>query len=169
LFLAAILWPLIARAVTEEESPTVHSSDVTGLALVSTRDLLVITRDTPDTSGVRAYTDATMLAYIKHKESGGALQAIQEYAKEKVTEKWSEHEWESFNSIVYKESRWNDTAQNPNSTAHGLCQFLKSTYAIYGGKTDNPERQIDMCLEYVFDRYNTPSKALAFHIRNGWY
>jgi len=50
--------------VTEEESPTVHSSDVTGLALVDTRD-------TPDTSGVYAYTDATMLAYIKHKESSG--------------------------------------------------------------------------------------------------
>ena len=98
-----------------------------------------------------------------------APQTIQEYAKEKVTEKWSEHEWEAFNSIVHKESRWNNTAQNPNSTAHGLCQFLKSTYAIYGEKTDNPERQIDMCLKYVFDRYKTPSKALEFHIYNGYY
>ena len=64
LFLAAILWPIIAKAFAEKETPLIHSSDSTGLALVSTRD-------PPDTSGVYAYTDATMLAYIKHKESGG--------------------------------------------------------------------------------------------------
>jgi len=148
LFLAAILWPLIARAVTEEESPTVHSSDVTGLALVSTRgifsesvadtspaDLYNATRDTPDTSGVRAYTDATMLAYIKHKESSG-----------------------------------NPNAQNPTSSAYGLYGFLNSTWVSVGCiKTSDPVEQERCALLYIEQRYGSIAEAYNFHLRNNYY
>ena len=99
-----------------------------------------------------------------------APQTIQEYAKEKVTEKWSEYEWESFNSIVHKESRWDNTAQNPNSTAFGIGQFLNSTWATVGCiKTDEVKMQIDCTIKYIEARYKTPTRALEFHIYNGWY
>jgi len=139
-----IAWPLIARAITEDEAPFMHSSDPTGLALVSTRD-------TPDTSGVRAYTypykaqngavsdlnatDATMLAYIKHKESSG-----------------------------------NPNAQNPTSSAFGLFGFLNSTWSTVGcTKTIDPVEQERCALLYIEQRYGSIEGAYLFHLRNNYY
>jgi hypothetical protein len=35
---------------------------------------------------------------------------------------------------------------------------------------DNPMlKQIELGLKYIEHRYGSPSKALAFHNRNGWY
>jgi len=164
LLLAMIAWPLIARAITEDEAPFVHSSDVTGLALVSTRgifsesvadtspaDLHNATRDTPDTSGFRAYiypykaqngavsdlntTDATMLAYIKHKESSG-----------------------------------NPNAQNPTSSAFGLYGFLNSTWATVGCiKTSDPVEQERCALLYIEQRYGSIAGAYNFHLKHNYY
>lgn len=65
---------------------------------------------------------------------------------------------------------WRPTADNPTSTAHGIAQFLDSTWALVGGvKTDNPQLQILYGLRYVHSAYGTPSAALAFHQANNWY
>lgn len=78
-------------------------------------------------------------------------------------------EYVPFDSLVMKESGWNHQTQNPNSSAYGICQFLDSTWELYGGKTDDPYKQLDKCFDYIRDRYETPTRALEFHIINGWY
>jgi len=92
------------------------------------------------------------------------------YAKEAITAKWGEGEWEYFDLLIRKESGWNHLAQNPNSSAFGLAQFLNSTWASVGcQKTVMPETQIDCAIKYVEANYGTPSKAIDFHTRMNWY
>lgn len=75
--------------------------------------------------------------------------------------------------IVKRESSYNPTAKNPNSSAYGYGQFLSSTRANYEKKTglnyNNPVHQLVMMAQYVKDRYGTPSNALAFWNKNHWY
>ena len=160
LTLAAILWPIIAKAFAEKENPLIHSSDSTGLALVSTRDIFEVpatagvaskAQTGSDTSELSAYTypykaqngavsdlnttDATMLAYIKHKESSG-----------------------------------NPNAQNPTSSAYGLYGFLNSTWSTVGCvKTSDPVEQERCALLYIEQRYGSIAGAYHFHLRNNYY
>jgi len=95
---------------------------------------------------------------------------IKDYAKAVVVEIWSENEWESFDKLVKRESGWDHEAQNPNSTAYGIGQFLNSTWKEIGyTKTNNPYRQVDAMVLYVYNRYETPTEALNFHIKNNYY
>jgi hypothetical protein len=72
--------------------------------------------------------------------------------------------------IVQKESGFNPKAQNKRSTAHGLFQFLDSTWKGTGiEKTDDPTQQVIAGLKYIENRYKKPSKALEHHIKNNWY
>lgn len=79
-------------------------------------------------------------------------------------------EWDAFDRLIEKESSWDPTAKNPRSTAYGLGQFLDTTDAQYGGRTDNPFVQLPRIFQYVRDRYQgSPAKALRFHNANNWY
>jgi len=120
LILAAILWPIIAKAFAEKENPLIHSSDPTGLALVSTRgifsksataDISAGLHVTPDTSGVRAYKppEAPKRAVVRSVDATLARIAI-------------------------CESQGNLHAKNPRSTATGKYQFLKGSWNYYGTK-----------------------------------
>jgi hypothetical protein len=69
-----------------------------------------------------------------------------------------------------KESKWNPNAQNPNSTAYGIPQFLDSTWASTGiGKTSDGYRQIDAGLIYIDNRYGSPCGAWSHSQSQGWY
>lgn len=72
-------------------------------------------------------------------------------------------------TLVEKESHFKHTAQNPHSTAYGMFQFLNGTWKNYGQKTSDPEKQIEYGLKYIKDRYQSPSQALSFHLRNNFY
>ena len=72
-------------------------------------------------------------------------------------------EWKALDELWYIESRWDYTADNPRSTAYGIPQLLKMD-----PKTPLIE-QIDLGLKYIKHRYGTPTKALKFHKRHGWY
>jgi hypothetical protein len=61
-----------------------------------------------------------------------------------------------------RESQWNPTAKNKYSTAYGIPQLLKL-------KIKDPYLQIDAGLKYISHRYNKPCKALAFHLKHGYY
>ena len=75
----------------------------------------------------------------------------------------SNHEWKALFTLWNRESRWDYTADNPRSTAYGIPQMLKMP-------KDTPMlKQIDLGLKYINIRYGSPSKALAFHNRHGWY
>jgi len=72
--------------------------------------------------------------------------------------------------LVDRESDFNHKAQNPVSTAYGMFQFLDSTWEAYGcEKTSDPVKQTECGLKYIQKRYETPSKALAYHDVNNSY
>jgi hypothetical protein len=79
-------------------------------------------------------------------------------------------EWTALNAVVMAESGWNNTAQNPHSTAYGIGQFLNTTWATVGGtKTSNATTQIKLMLQYIKQRYGTPQAAWAHELAYGWY
>lgn len=95
---------------------------------------------------------------------------IKVYAFEKVLDRWGDKQWSYFSELIERESHWNSEAQNPNSTAFGLAQFLNSTWKSVGcEKTSDPYKQIDCALDYVDARYETPQKAIKFWDENHWY
>jgi hypothetical protein len=85
-------------------------------------------------------------------------------AKGKVLEQYkSTREWKALLTLWDRESRWDYTANNPHSTAYGIPQILRMP-------EDTPMlKQIDLGLKYIKHRYGSPTEALAFHNRNGWY
>ena len=71
-------------------------------------------------------------------------------------------EFQCFNRIITKESRWSYTARN--GSHRGLGQMKSEHY----GNLD-PFRQIDATLKYITNRYGTSCKAWAFHEQKGYY
>lgn len=74
---------------------------------------------------------------------------------------------ESLEKLVFKESTFNQYAINPSSGACGLFQAWPCKKL--GCKLDDVDCQIDWGLHYLKNRYGDPSRAWAFHQRNGWY
>jgi len=95
------------------------------------------------------------------------------YASELVIEKWSSHEVYAFGRIVHKESSWIHNKEHyadGKSSATGFGGFLTATWATVGcEKTYDQYVQLECMVKYVSSRYGTPSKALEFHNRKGWY
>jgi hypothetical protein len=71
-------------------------------------------------------------------------------------------EFQCFNRIITKESRWSYTARN--GSHWGLGQMRSKHYG-----TLDPFRQIDASLRYITNRYQTPCKAWAFHQERNYY
>lgn len=83
---------------------------------------------------------------------------------------WGADELSAWYTLGMKESGWRNTAQNPTSTAYGIGQFLNSTWAGVGmAKTSDPALQVEAMARYIRNRYGSPSRALAFHLKNNWY
>lgn len=97
-------------------------------------------------------------------------QRVANIVKKKAVKAFGESEWPAIQELIIKESSLDPNAQNPNSSAYGLFQFLNGTWGQYGGKrTNDPNIQTDLGLKYIKDRYGSPSQALEFHKQNGWY
>lgn len=80
------------------------------------------------------------------------------------------NELSAWYTLGMKESGWRNTAQNPTSTAYGIGQFLNSTWGGVGiAKTSDPALQVEAMARYIKNRYGSPSRALAFHLKNNWY
>jgi hypothetical protein len=71
-------------------------------------------------------------------------------------------EFQCFNKIITKESRWNYLAKN--GSHFGLGQ-MRSTYY----RDLDAYRQIDATLKYITNRYGTSCKAWAFHQERNYY
>jgi hypothetical protein len=70
---------------------------------------------------------------------------------------------------MMRESGYNNTAQNPGSTAYGMGQFLDSTWGKYGPKTSDPYLQSLYTLEYIKANFNDPNGAAAHERAFNWY
>ena len=71
-------------------------------------------------------------------------------------------EFQCFNKIITKESRWSYKARN--GSHYGLGQMRSEYY-----RDLDPYRQIDHTLRYITKRYKTNCNALAFHNAKGYY
>jgi hypothetical protein len=71
-------------------------------------------------------------------------------------------EFQCFNKIITKESRWSYTARN--GSHYGLGQMRSKHY-----RDLDPFRQIDASLRYITNRYQTSCKAWAFHQERNYY
>lgn len=76
---------------------------------------------------------------------------------------WNSSEHHALMKLWGKESAWNPTAQNPNSTAFGIPQLLN-----LDPSTPAP-LQIERGLAYIQHRYEKPSIAWSHWRSNGWY
>jgi hypothetical protein len=75
--------------------------------------------------------------------------------------------------LVGRESSWNPSVKNKNSSAYGYGQFINATRSQYEKKMglnySNPVHQLIMMAQYVKDRYGGPEKALSFWDEKGYY
>ena len=71
-------------------------------------------------------------------------------------------EFQCFNKIITKESRWNYKAKN--GSHYGLGQMRSKHY-----RDLDPFRMIDASLRYITIRYQTNCKAWAFHQERNYY
>lgn len=79
-------------------------------------------------------------------------------------------QWSALSELIGHESGWRPSAQNPNSSAYGLFQFLTSTWASTGiGRTSDPTLQTEAGLRYVRNRYTDPVGAWNFWQGHHWY
>lgn len=81
-----------------------------------------------------------------------------------------ESDWENVDKIIKPESGWNPKAQNPQSSAYGLAQFLDDTWGSVGcAKTDDPVEQLRCADLYVKQRYEGWAGAVKYREKNGSY
>jgi hypothetical protein len=76
---------------------------------------------------------------------------------------WKDKQWSCLDELIQRESEWKLKADNPNSSAFGLFQMLKTP------SDTGLEEQTDRGLRYIERRYNEPCSALRHHNRRGWY
>jgi hypothetical protein len=71
-------------------------------------------------------------------------------------------QFQCFNTIITKESRWNYKARN--GSHWGLGQMKSNHY-----RNLDPYRQIDATLRYMIHRYSSPCQALEHHKKHNWF
>lgn len=85
-------------------------------------------------------------------------------------ERFGSDQLELLIDLVQRESGFRNKAQNPESTAYGMFQFLDATWGKYGyEKTDDPVIQTQAGLDYIEQRYGSVWNAIEFHDSRGWY
>ena len=76
---------------------------------------------------------------------------------------WKDMEWRCLDYIFTKESRYDHLAKNrQGSSAYGIGQLLKET-------SKDPAIQILHTYTYITKRYQTPCRAMKFHLRHNHY
>lgn len=75
---------------------------------------------------------------------------------------WRGKQWDCISKLFTAESRFDQFADNPKSSAYGIGQVL-------GEKSSVPEIQILRAYNYIKHRYTTPCKAWNFHMKRNYY
>jgi len=162
---AIILWSGIT-------SPTGSIPDTLKSILTGTAP--GVTETTPSQTGSSNPADAASGEFAIPAASAGTSEAANNQAiaqKLAAAYGWSSgQQWDALVALWNRESGWNNTAQNPTSTAYGIAQFLDTTWATVGAtKTSNPTLQIVAGLAYIKMRYGNPVAAWNHEEQIGWY
>jgi hypothetical protein len=110
----------------------------------------------------KVYAIAALLSITTTLEANAANYSIDHlklYSHSRLLD-WKE--FQCFNKIITKESRWSYTARN--GSHYGLGQMRSKHY-----RDLDPFRQIDATIKYITNRYQTPCKAWAFHQERNYY
>ena len=76
---------------------------------------------------------------------------------------WRGMEWRCLDYIFTKEARYDHLAKNrQGSSAYGIGQLLKET-------SKEPAIQILHTYKYITKRYQTPCRAMKYHLRHNHY
>jgi hypothetical protein len=105
--------------------------------------------------------------------SGGVSNTSAEAALQSAAAKmgWTGSQWTALYDVEMREAGFSLTAQNPSSGAYGMAQFINgpSEYAQYGGNSSTAAGQATAMVNYIAQRYGTPSAAWAHELQYGWY
>lgn len=84
---------------------------------------------------------------------------------------WGQGEMSALITLWNKESDWRTTATNASSGAYGIGQSLPGEKMASEGADwqTNYQTQIRWGLNYIKERYGSPSAAWSFHLANNWY
>lgn len=85
---------------------------------------------------------------------------------------WTGSEWTALLELWACESSWGHLKANyEGSGAYGIPQSLPASKMATHGEDylTNPETQIKWGIDYIANRYGSPSKALEFHYAMNWY
>ncbi|MBN8867517.1 MAG: hypothetical protein J0H98_08180 [Solirubrobacterales bacterium] len=102
-------------------------------------------------------------------EVSGDYQAM---GRQMMLQMFPASEWPALKELWTRESGWNPAARNPSSGAYGIPQALPASKmgpAAQGTGPAAAKAQIAWGLNYIKERYGTPSAALAFHNSHNWY
>ena len=84
---------------------------------------------------------------------------------------WGQGEMSALTTLWNKESDWRTTATNSSSGAYGIGQSLPAEKMASEGADwqTNYQTQIRWGLNYIKERYGSPSAAWSFHLAHNWY
>ena len=114
-------------------------------------------------------------AFAPGNAGAGSSNAYGQYALQRFAQfGWGPEELNALTTLWNRESgnpkardiTWNPAAANPTSSARGIAQKMTS---VHGPLEPTWQGQIDWGLNYIAERYGSPSQALAFHNRRNWY
>jgi hypothetical protein len=99
------------------------------------------------------------------KEGLELREKILKYLKTKLND---ENEIIAFDNILKKESGYQANVINEIG-AGGLCQAYPYTKMNCKLSVEDWKCQVDWCLDYIKNRYKTPTEAWSFHLINNWF
>lgn len=172
----AILFVLTLVHITIEYIDT-HSFTWQSPIVVKTQTPLIIERNmkllspVPKDHGILGKVEAQEIPEIDPNDVNEFDKAeVKAYVKQETIKRFGIEFWPSMFELVFNESGFNILAQNPESTAFGMFQFLDTTWEGYNcEKTVRLEKQVKCGLDYIEKRYGDPDKAMAFWNENNWY
>lgn len=84
---------------------------------------------------------------------------------------WTGTEWDALVKLWDRESGWNNRARNPGSGAYGIAQALPPTKYPPEGlpPISSASAQEVWGMDYISQRYGTPSAAWAHEQQFNWY
>jgi hypothetical protein len=79
--------------------------------------------------------------------------------------------WDAWDKLYTRESKWDETAENPSSGAYGIPQALPPTKMPIAAQKpqSDPATQIRWSIGDIQARYGNPLIAWAHEQANGWY
>jgi len=104
-------------------------------------------------------------------EKQNQLLALRMFEDARQEQGWEWKDWEALLELWERESNWRANALNPKSTARGIPQAMGSLNpeTMSDEWLADPKAQIQWGLNYISNRYGSPSKALEFHDRKKSY